>query len=97
MNRRLGWPLGVAASAVALALLTTPAPVHSQTPGVERRIDRRQDRSGARGTRQTGRQDARGAKVDCLEAGDSRPECRQQKRRTKQDARQRAHDIKRQD
>jgi hypothetical protein len=78
--------LGVAVSAVAFALLVSPAPGYSQT-------DRMEERGGARDTRQTGRDAARDAKEACKE-NDSRAECRQQKRDTKQDTRHQAHDVK---
>jgi hypothetical protein len=70
--------LGRAAAALAaVVMLLNAIPASAQTQGMERR-DQRQDV----------RQGARDAKQAC-KAGDekTRPECRQEKRSTKQDAR----------
>ena len=62
------------------------------------RLAGRDDRQGARDTRQEGRRDARDAKDECNEGDDAtRAECRQQKRQMKQDAREGARDIKQND
>jgi hypothetical protein len=80
--------------AATAALLLSPIPGYSQTAGMERRQQRRQNRDDARETRQQGRHDARDAKQDCKDAGGNRIECRQQKREMKQDARGEARDKK---
>ena len=77
---------------VGAALLLAPAAGYSQTPGMERRQNRRQNRDDARATRQEGRHSARDAKQDCKDAGGNRIECRHQKREMKQDARGAARD-----
>jgi hypothetical protein len=65
----------IAGSTLAIdAYLVT---AHAQTPGMERREDRRENR-----------QNARDVKHECNEAGDqTRAECRQEKRDTKQEGR----------
>ena len=82
--------------ACAVASTTGLTTSYAQTPGSEKRQDRRDDRQDARDTRQTGREDARAGKAEC-KAGDekTRAECRQEKRDTKQDTRDSARDIKR--
>jgi hypothetical protein len=86
---------GAGVSMVALAMLMlSAAPAQSQTAGMERRQERRQNRDDARETRQQGRHDARDAKQECKDAGGNRIECRQQKREMKQDARGEARDQK---
>ncbi len=83
--------------ALGVGSLSGLPPSQAQTPGTERRQDRRGDRQDARDTRQTGRQDARDTKIECKAADEkSRPECRQDKRDTKQDARDSARDTRRQ-
>jgi hypothetical protein len=71
---RLGRPASVVATATGVMLTTT---TYAQTSGTERRDDRRGNREGAREE-----------KAAC-KAGDekSRPECRQDKRDTKQEGR----------
>jgi hypothetical protein len=95
MNRKIRG--GTAISIVILAsaaLLLSPLSGYSQTPGMERRQNRRANRDDARATRQAGRHDARDAKQECKDAGGNRIECRQLKRETKQDARGTARDQK---
>jgi hypothetical protein len=76
------------------AILLLPVPGHAQTPGMERRQNRRGNRDDARATRQEGRHTARDAKQDCKDAGGNRMDCRHQKREIKQDARGQARDQK---
>ena len=95
MNRWIRRNAGISILFLATAaLLISPARGYSQTQGMERRQDRRQNRDDARGTRQEGRHDARDAKQECKDAGGNRIDCRQQKRETKQDARGEARDQK---
>ncbi|MGH7341611.1 MAG: hypothetical protein ACREKH_14055 [Candidatus Rokuibacteriota bacterium] len=97
MERIIRTGLSIVALA-AVAVLVAPTAGYSQTPGSERREDRRDDRQGAQDTRQEGRQGARDAKAECKEGDDkTRAECRQDKRDTKQDAREGARDIKQND
>jgi len=95
MHSTIGFRMVALTLALAVGPLTQLAPSYAQTPGSERRQDRRDDRQDARDTRQTGREDARDAKAEC-KAGDekTRSECRQEKRDIKQDARDSARDIK---
>jgi hypothetical protein len=97
MHTTIGLRMVVLTLALAVGSLTALTPSYAQTPGSERRGDRRDDRGDARDTRQTGRDEARDGKVEC-KAGDdkTRAECRQEKRDVKQDARGSARDIKRQ-
>jgi hypothetical protein len=69
-------------------MLAAPIDAYSQTSGMERRGD-------VRDNRQDGRQEGRGAKQACKASGDKRSECRQEKRNTKQDARGDARDTRR--
>ena len=95
MNRRIRRGTGLSILALAASiLLIPPVPGHSQTQGMDRRQQRRENRDDARATRQKGRHDARDAKQDCKDAGGNRIDCRQQKRETKQDARGAARDQK---
>jgi hypothetical protein len=95
MNRRIRCGAGISTVVLAAAvLLLSPMPGFSQTEGMERRQNRRQNRDDARATRQTGRHDARDAKQECKDAGGNRIECRHQKREMKQDARGAARDQK---
>ena len=66
-----------AATLAAIAMFLSAVPVSAQTPGMERRNDRRNVRQGARAAKQA------------CHAGDekTRPECRQMKRSMKQHAR----------
>ena len=57
---------------VGAALLLSPVGGYAQTPGMERRQNRRGNRDDARETRQQGRHDARDAKQDCKDAGGNR-------------------------
>ena len=72
MNRPVGLRMGATMLAFGVGLLVAPAPVFPDTQGNERREDRRDDRQGARDTRQTGRHDARDVKDACKDTGDSR-------------------------
>lgn len=96
MNQKITFRVGFSILVFAAAgLLVAPAPGYSQTGGMERREDRRDDRQDARETKQTGREEGRDAKAACREEGGSGPECRQEKREIKQKARGEARDIKR--
>ena len=89
-NRRVAriWIVVIAAGVLS------SVPGYAQTPGMERRQNRRDNRDDARETRQTGRHDARDTKQECKDAGGNRMNCRQQKREIKQDARGQARDQK---
>src|SRR5205823_8518154 len=95
MNRAVRRGTGVSIVLLAAAaLLISPGRGYSQTQGMERRQNRRENRDDARGTRQQGRHDARDAKQECKDAGGNRIDCRQLKREMKQDARGAARDQK---
>jgi hypothetical protein len=93
MKRMISLRMGAAAT-LGLAIALVVAPGYSQTQGMERRDDHREDRGQARDTRQGGRDEARDLKEKCKEGDTSRAECRQLKRETKQDARGEARDTK---
>jgi hypothetical protein len=90
---RRGGRISIAVLAAA-ALLSSTAPGHGQTQGMERRQKRRENRDDARATRQEGRHTARDAKQACKDAVGNRIDCRHQKREIKQDARGAARDQK---
>ena len=93
MNRTIALRVGVLGVALAsTGLLATAVPGRAQTPGMDRRQDRRSDRDDARATRQEGRHDARDTKQACRDAGGHPIECRQQKRGVRQGARQGARE-----
>jgi len=95
MNRKICFQVGTLALAFAAAgPLIGSSPAYSETAGMERRDDRRDDRQGAQDIRQEGRDIARETKDQCRDAGGSRPECRQTKRGVKQRARKSARDVK---
>jgi len=95
MNRAVRRGTGVSIVLLAAAaLLISPGRGYSQTQGMERRQNRRENRDDARGTRQQARHDARDAKQECKDAGGNRIDCRHQKREIKQDARGKARDMK---
>ena len=79
---------------LAAAVLLSSTLGYAQTPGMERRQNRRGNRDDARETRQQGRHDARDAKQECKDAGGNRINCRQGKREMKQDSRAKARDQK---
>jgi hypothetical protein len=68
--------VGISIAVLAAASLLSATPGYSQTQGMERRQNRRQNRDDARGTRQEGRHDARDAKQECKDAGGNRIDCR---------------------
>ena len=95
MNERTRRRMGISIAALAAAVLALPpTPGFGQTPGLERRQNRRETRDDARATRQQGRHDARDAKQACKDAGGNPMDCRQQKREMKQDSRGQARDLK---
>jgi hypothetical protein len=63
----------LATSGVTVVISTYPQSAYAQTQGMERRDERRDTRQGARAQKQA-----------CKAGDDSRAECRQQKRNTKQ-------------
>src|SRR6185295_356690 len=96
-RRNFNWAQGIGLAATVFAvsvLVITAGPQWTSVPAYA--TDRGDERKDARGTRQTGRDEAREQKAAC-KAGDekSRAECRRDKRDTKQDARGDARDIKR--
>jgi hypothetical protein len=93
MNQKIRRGAGISI-VLGAAVLLAPLAGYSQTPGMEHRQNRRQNRDDARGTRQEGRHDARDAKQECKDASGNRMNCRQQKRETKQDSRAKARDQK---
>lgn len=82
----------LALSIVAAGLLVAPLPGNAQTPGMEQRQERRAGRDDARAARQTGRHEGRDVKQECKDAGGNRIDCRQQKRATKHEAREKSRD-----
>jgi len=91
---RRGAGVSIAILTAATLLISMPLPGYAQTPGMERRQHRRQNRDDARETRQSGRHAARDAKQACKDAGGRPIDCRHQKREMKQDARGQARDQK---
>lgn len=95
MNRKTFFQVANLAFVFAAAgSMIWPAPVYSETPGMERRDDRRDDRQEAQDIRQKGRDVSRETKEQCRDVGGSGPECRKAKRNVKQKARQSARDVK---
>jgi len=82
----------LALSLAAVGLLVAPLPGHAQTAGMERRQERRAGRDDARAARQAGRHEGRDVKQACKDAGGNRIDCRQQKRATKHEAREKSRD-----
>lgn len=95
MNSKTGLHVSALCLFVGLAgaLLGSTA-TYAETAGMERRDNRRDDRQGAQDIRQEGRDVARDVKDECRDANGSGPECRQAKRKTNQNARQKARDLK---
>lgn len=95
MNRQIVLRAGILGLAlVATGLSIMPVSAHAQTPGMERRQGRRQNRDDARETRQQGRHEGRDNKQACRDAGGNPMECRHTKRQTKQKARQDSRDVR---
>lgn len=98
MNQKTCFQLATLALVFAAAgSLIWSAPAYSETAGMERRDNRRDDRQGAQDIRQKGRDVGRETKGQCRDADGSGPECRRAKRSVKQKARKSARDVKRND
>ena len=94
MDRKIALQASVLGVALVAAGMLMPPPGHSQTAGMDRRQERRQNRDDARAARQTGRHEGRDVKHACKDAGGNRMECRHQKRATKHEAREKSRDAR---
>ena len=97
MKKQAGLLFFVFAMVLVADDVVFPSTGYTETQGMERRQDRRVDRGDARDTKQTGRQEGREVKDDCLEGDQSRSDCRQEKREIKHDSRNEAFSIKKND